>query len=134
MDVRILASVLTLALSACSTTQVYHNPSGAAGGVAVLYTTPTRAYDSLGVISAKRYKPGWSDPTVGDAIPQLVQAAASMGADAVIVRQSADDGVQDRFIRVEGEAIRYTDSQGRTPQAAANPAACESCRQIGKDF
>lgn len=130
---RTLQTIVVMAiLAGCSTTQVYHNPQGASGGVAVLYTTPARDYTSLGVISAKRYKPGWSDPTVSDAIPQLVDAARSMGADAVIVRQSEDQSVQDRFIRVEGEAIKYSD--GSRPDQAPDPTACESCKTIGRNL
>lgn len=137
-------AAMALLVTGCSSTQIYHNPQGTSGGVAVLYTTPTRPYNSLGVISAKKYKPGWSDPTVGDAIPQLVQAAASMGADAVILRQSEDAAMQDRFIRVEGEAIKYADGLNGAPTArrpetsAANELdpseRCDSCKDIGDDF
>ena len=73
MKLTILAAVM-LALSACSTTQIYSNPGTAmaptsAGQVAVYYSYPQRPYEVIGVVSAKRYKPGWTDPTVSDAIP-----------------------------------------------------------------
>ncbi len=100
---------LTLAiLTACSTTQIYRNPSanGLSGNVQVLYGNPAQPFESLGLVSAKRYKPGWSDPTVADAIPQLQAAAQQLGADAIIVRQSQDGGGS-RFIRVEAEAIKF---------------------------
>jgi hypothetical protein len=105
-----------LLLSACSTMQAnpyVNNPvplqASASSKVDVLYSVPQRAYTSIGTVSAKRYKPGWSDPTVSDAIPQLREAAAQIGADAVIVR-STISGHGTRFITVEGEAIRYSDS------------------------
>jgi hypothetical protein len=110
----LLLVVLTFGLSACSTMQAtpYVNSSPAyapstSGRVDLLYSSPQRPYVSIGTVSAKRYKPGWSDPTVSDAIPQLRSAAAQLGADAVIVRGTVPGGGT-RFITVEGEAIRYT--------------------------
>jgi uncharacterized protein YbjQ (UPF0145 family) len=43
---------------------------------------------------------------VADSIPQLQDAGAQLGADAVIVLQSSTS--QSRNVTVEGEAIRYT--------------------------
>ena len=113
---RKLTIILALAgLAACSTTQIYDNrPVGVAttapanGVVQVLYSYPTRPYEVIGVVSAKRYKPGWTDPSVSDAIPQLQAAGAQIGANAVIVR--SDRALNDRHIVVEAEAIRYTDT------------------------
>ena len=120
MKVIFLAAALATLAGACSSTQVYSNaPAGVApgtnssGSVAVLYSYPTRPYDVIGVVSAKRYKPGWTDPTVSDAIPQLRQAGAQLGADAVVVRSSRSNN--DRHTVVEAEAIRYLD-QAATPQ------------------
>jgi len=106
----------SLLLAGCSSTQVYSNyPAGNApaaanaGHVAVIYSYPQRPYDVIGVVSAKRYKPGWSDPTVSDAIPQLQAAGAQLGADAVVVRSSRSNN--DRHTVVEAEAIRYLDKE-----------------------
>lgn len=119
----------------CSTTQVYSNmPAGTPvstpqnGMVQVLYSYPTnRPYEVVGVVSAKRYKPGWTDPTVGDAVPQLRAAGAQLGADAVVVRSARSNN--DRHTVVEAEAIRYTDTPRTEP---GQPEPCESCARIGR--
>lgn len=105
--------LIAIALSACSTYEVHSNlPAGTvitptnASSVQVLYSPPRRPYQSIGIVSAVRYKPGWTDPSVGDAIPQLQAAGAKLGADAVIIR--SERSMNDRHITVEGEAIRYT--------------------------
>lgn len=126
MGLKIAAFALMIAgsISSCSSTQVYSNyPAGAPqqaaanpGHVAVLYSYPTRPYDVIGVVSAKRYKPGWTDPTVSDAIPQLQQAGAALGADAVVVRSSRSNN--DRHTVVEAEAVRYLD---KTQAPAVQP-------------
>ena len=109
-------------LSGCSSTQIYSNyPAGNApaaanvGHVAVIYSYPTRPYDVIGVVSAKKYKPGWTDPTVSDAIPQLQAAGAQLGADAVVVRSSRS--MNDRHTVVEAEAIRYLDKDSNSTSA-----------------
>lgn len=114
---RKLVIVLALvALTACSSTQIYDNrPAGIAttapanGVVQVLYSYPTRPYEVIGVVSAKRYKPGWTDPTVSDAIPQLREAGMKLGADAVVVRSSRSNN--DRHTVVEAEAVKYLEQQ-----------------------
>lgn len=107
-------------VAGCSTTQVYSNaPAGVtpgtnqSGNVAILYSYPTRPYDVIGIVSAKRYKPGWTDPTVSDAIPQLRAAGAQLGADAVVVRDSRSNN--DRHTVVEAEAIRYLEGPAGAP-------------------
>lgn len=106
----LFAAGMLAVLAGCSSYQVVPTKgAGAAtnGHVDVLYSEPKRPFENVGAVSAKRYKPGWSDPTVTDALPQLRAAAAQLGADAVIVRSSRTNN--DRHIVVEGEAIRYTD-------------------------
>lgn len=130
-----IASVAAVLLAGCSTTQVYSNmPAGTPvstpqnGMVQVLYSYPTnRPYEVVGVVSAKRYKPGWTDPTVGDAVPQLRAAGAQLGADAVVVRSARSNN--DRHTVVEAEAIRYTDKPRTEP---GQPEPCESCARIGR--
>ncbi|MGH8158883.1 MAG: hypothetical protein ACREPQ_12240 [Rhodanobacter sp.] len=113
--------LFSIALLGCSGYQVHSNlPAGTliaptnANEVEVLFSPPQRTYKSVGIVSAKRYKPGWTDPSVSDAVPELQAAGAKLGADAVIVR--SDRALNDRHITVEGEAIRYTDkAAGQVP-------------------
>lgn len=76
------------------------------GHIQILYAEPKRDYESLGTFSVRKYKPGWSDPTVSDAIPELKQAALGLGGQAVIIRSTSSNGYT-RFITIEGEAIRW---------------------------
>lgn len=104
---RVIAVSAAMALSACSTTQIVRTGTGS-GNVEILYTAPQRAYITLGIVSAKKYKPGFSDPTVADAMPQLQNAARQLGADAIIVGNS-QQGNGNRFVTVEAQAIKYND-------------------------
>lgn len=118
----IAASIITIALlSGCTTYKVHRNdatPYAAtqAGSVQILYSKPDRPHQSIGIVSAKKYRPGWTDPTVADAIPQLQAAGAEIGADAIIVMQSRS--ANDRHVIVEGEAIKFIPGQN----SQENPA------------
>lgn len=114
----LFSGALVLALSGCTTVQTHSfgnasvsNASGHAGqrsvvgNIQVLYAEPHHDYDTLGTFSVRKYKPGFSDPTVSDAIPELQEAAGQLGADAVIVRRAEPNGA--RIITIEGEAIRW---------------------------
>jgi hypothetical protein len=109
---KIAVAALLLAVSACTTYQVTpvtnSAPGSRSGQVDVLFTNPTRPFETIGMVSAKRYKPGFSDPTVSDAIEQIRAAGRQVGADGVIVR-SHHAPHDRRIVHVEGEAIRYTD-------------------------
>lgn len=110
---RALSTVLASAtLVACSSYQLTPVSGGYAPGhpIDVLYEAPNRPYQVVGTVSATRYKPGFTDPTVSDAMPQLEAAAAKVNADAVIVRSTRSNN--DRHIVVEAEAIRYTRADG----------------------
>jgi hypothetical protein len=116
MHIKLIAMTFAAAvLCGCSTVEVHSNlPPGTAitptnaSQVQVLYSAPSRPYQSVGIVSAVRYKPGWTDPSIGDAVPQLQAAGAKLGADAVIIR--GERSLNDRHITVEAEAIRYTNS------------------------
>ncbi|MBB5357338.1 hypothetical protein HDE76_000520 [Rhodanobacter sp. ANJX3] len=77
--------LVSIALAGCSTYQAHSNlatphvPTDPSK-VQILYSPPQRAYISIGIVSANRYKLGWTDTTVGDGIPQLHAAAAQIGA------------------------------------------------------
>lgn len=114
---KVLVSIaLACALVGCSAYQARSNlatpyaPTDPSR-VQVLYSPPQRAYTSIGIVSANRYKPGWTDPTVSDAIPQLQAAGAQIGAGAVIVR--ADRSNNDQHVIVEGEAIKFGSDANR---------------------
>ena len=126
--------MLSALLAGCSTTQVTPTansvPGSRTGAVDVLYSTPSRPYRSIGIVSAKRYKPGWTDPTTSDAVPQLRAAGAQLGADAVIVRGSRSNN--DRHVVVEGEAIVYTDISGADSGEAVRIGALAQGFSIGR--
>lgn len=109
---KILAGLaLMLALAGCSSFQAHSNvatpyPATDPNKVQILYSPPPRPYISIGIVSANRYKPGWTDPTISDAIPQLQAAGAQIGADAVIIHGERSEN--DRHVVVEGEAIKFT--------------------------
>lgn len=109
----VIGVLFACTLAACSSTKVTSVGPSTAGTVSpsarvdVLLSPPDREYDVIGVVSATRYKPGWTDPSVADAIPQLQEAGRRVGADAVIVRSSRSNN--DRHVVIEAEAIRYRD-------------------------
>ena len=108
----VFAVAVACALSACTTTKVTgvglpSAPSAASSRVDVFLSPPQRDYEVIGIVSATKWKPGWTDPSVGDAVPQLQDAARKLGADGVIVRSSRSNN--DRHVVVEAEAIRYKD-------------------------
>lgn len=74
-------------------------------GVRVLYEYPENAkYKAIGTVDAYVYKPGWSAPTVSDAMPKLIEKAAAAGGNALIVRNS-QVGQFDRSISVTAEVL-----------------------------
>ena len=114
-----LTLVLSFALCGCTTVQT-HSFEGASvvsetgnrgqsrmqnNNIQILYSEPRRDFESLGTFSVRKYKPGFSDPTVSDAIPELREAAGRLGADAVIIRRTTSH--ETRFTTIEGEAIRW---------------------------
>lgn len=120
--IRLAALALAACLTACTSYQVIPTtnsvPGTRSGQVDILYSTPQRPFRSVGMVSAKKYKPGWTDPTIADALPELRAAGQQVGADAVIVRgKQANDGR--RLVTIEGEAIQYTDVAGAGPDSAA---------------
>lgn len=124
----IVAAVI-FALSGCTTYQVVPTTNSApgtrSGQVDILYSNPQRPYYSVGSVSARKYKPGFADPTISDALEQLRAAGSQVHADAVIVRHSVGQNGT-RTITVEGEAIRYTDvGSAAGSEAAGNAAAAK---------
>lgn len=132
--IRFACIALLLSLAGCTSYQVIPTtnsmPGTRSGQVDILYSNPQRPYRSVGMVSARKYQPGWVDPTIADALDQLRAAGAQVQADAVIVRsRQANDGR--RLITVEGEAIQYTDVAGAGPDSAAAATGFSSGRGCG---
>lgn len=120
MKIKCLLTISTLFfISGCTTVQT-HSYSNAPvindsyksgqkssiGNIQILYSEPRKNYESIGVFSVKKYKPGFSDPTVSDAIDELKEAGSKLSAHAIIIRKvTTPDGK--RFTTIEGEAIRW---------------------------
>ncbi|RFF26959.1 hypothetical protein DZK25_10170 [Wenzhouxiangella sp. 15181] len=108
---RCLAVILIATLTACGGTQVrpygeHYSPT-LPGEVEVFYSFPHEEHNKIGAVDVKRYKPGFSKPTVYDAVEKLQEAGAELGAHAVVVVDSQN--IDDRVIRVTAEAIRWPD-------------------------
>jgi hypothetical protein len=110
-----IAMLLVIASTiACAKTSVAFipNPGNSdikpkrADEVAILYDGPGRPYDVLGVVQAKRYQPGMSDPVLTDVLPEIRTKAAEAGADAIIIRQG---NTANRVINIHAEVIKFRD-------------------------
>ncbi len=114
-----LITLLIISTSACTTVQT-HSYSNAPvvndmykngqksyiDNVQILYSEPRSNYESIGVFSIKKYKPGFSEPSVSDAFDELKEAGKKLGASAVIIR-NVHPHYGTRFTTIEGEAIRW---------------------------
>lgn len=106
---RCLVVALIAMLTACGGPQVRHYgehyPPTLPDEVEVFYSFPHEEHTKIGAVDVKRYKFGFSKPTVYDAVEKLQKAGAELGAHAVVVVDSQN--IDDRVIRVTGEAIRW---------------------------
>lgn len=101
-----LLLLLVLSVSGCSTMQYTANPQGAsAPGVRVLYDYPQAKFKNLGVIDFDFYQPGWREPTITDALPQLRAKVTEVGGNAVIVRNQRIGSQNNRFIAISAEVL-----------------------------
>lgn len=91
---------LCLALTACVTVQ--HVPTAAGD---VFFEYPKTAYTNLGLIDVDYYRPGFSAPTLTDAIPKVRDQVHAMGGNAFIVRNHYV-GEWNRSIIVSVEVLR----------------------------
>lgn len=100
--------VVAIALSSCSTMQYTANPapSSADGSVLVLYDYPRGDFENLGLINFDYYRPGLREPTVTDALPALKQKVASVGGDALIIRDQRVGSQNNRFLQISAEVLR----------------------------
>lgn len=112
MGLVLLSGCTTVQTNSFSSAPVVNESAGRSGqlparnGVQILYSEPKNDYESIGTFSVRKYKPGWSDPTVMDALAELKQAGRNLGADAVIIRH-VSTGQNTRFTTIEGEAIKW---------------------------
>lgn len=103
----VLAAVL--AASGCTTMQYTANaPAGAVDdGVRVLYQYPDgEKYQNLGLIDFEFYKPGWREPTVTDALPELKAKVRSVGGNALIVRNQRVGHLNNRSMTISAEVLK----------------------------
>lgn len=112
--VRLLVICCVVVATGCAKTSVVFLPNPvkvdikpkAAEEVAILYDGPGRPYDVLGILEAKRYQPGMSDPVLTDVLPEMRAKAAGAGADAIIIRQG---NAANRIIHIHAEVIKFRD-------------------------
>lgn len=94
-----------LALTACVTTHVVRT-GGMTNGVLVMFEYPKDGrYTNLGLIDVNYYRPGWTQPSMEEAMPKVVEQAQAMGGNAVIVRNHYP-GQWARSIIVSAEVLR----------------------------
>jgi hypothetical protein len=106
MKIIFLISTIFLA-SSCSTMQYTPNQAGGGyDGVDVLYEYPSTKFKSLGVIDFDFYQPGWREPTVTDALPELKQKVRENGGNALIVRDQRIGRHNSRYITISAECLR----------------------------
>lgn len=106
MNRTMMAVLSAVLLTACSTMQYTPNPqSGTDGGVRVLYDYPRAKHRNLGVIDFDYYQPGFREPTVSDALPNLKAKVSSVGGNALIVRNQKIGRNNNRFITVSAEVL-----------------------------
>src|SRR5882724_10083436 len=83
---RQLPLILLLAVAGCVTTRVVQT-GGTTNGVQVMFEYPKDGrYTNLGLVDVTYYRPGWSPPTIEEAIPKVTQEAAKLGGNAVVIR------------------------------------------------
>lgn len=96
--------IFSLGVSACVSTKVVQT-GGTRNGVDVLFEYPKGAYTNLGLIDVTYYRPGWSPPSLEEAIPKVTEEAAKLGGNAVVIR-SNHLGEWTRQIIVSAEVLR----------------------------
>lgn len=111
---KVSATLCIVLIAACAKTSMVFLPNAVKGElksktaeeVSILYDGPGRPYDVLGVLQAKRYQPGMSDPVLTDLLPEMRTKAAEAGADAIIIRQG---NTANRTINIHAEVVKFRD-------------------------
>lgn len=96
---------LCLVLTACVHTHVVEL-GGMKDGVQILFEYPKDGrYTVLGLVDVNYYRPGWTQPTLTEAMPKVIDQVHAMGGNAVIVRNHYP-GQMARSIIVSAEVLR----------------------------
>lgn len=104
-EMRYLSMILFLALTACVSTHVVQT-GGMTNGVQVMFEYPKDGhYTNLGLVDVNYYRPGWTQPSLEEAIPKVTAQALKMGGNAVIIRNHYP-GEWQRSIIVSAEVLR----------------------------
>lgn len=93
------------ALAGCVTSQFTPAAAPQPGGVAVLFEYPHSDFEKLGVVDVGYYRPGWTAPTLTDAMPKVEDKARQLGGNAVIIRGQRPGQVAARSIIVSAEVL-----------------------------
>ena len=106
MEPMMKTAVLTLclALTACVHTHVIQT-AGIHDGVDVMYEYPKGQYTNLGTIDVNYYRPGFTQPSLTEAMPKVTAQARAMGGNAMIIRNHYP-GEWNRSIIVTAEVLR----------------------------
>ncbi len=106
MLIKSVLVALGLALGGCALNSQYTPVQSSAGGVQMLFEYPKADYKPLGVFTYDFYKPGFSEPTINDVMPQIEAKVLSVGGNAFIVRDQVVPAIFNRSIKVTCEVIR----------------------------
>lgn len=101
---------LIIFIAGCSTMQYTPNTqTGSSNKVTVLYDYPKGEYRSLGVIDYDYYQPGFRQPTVTDALPNLKAKVLASGGNALIIRNQRIGAKNNRFLEISAEVLQIQD-------------------------
>jgi hypothetical protein len=95
---------LCLCLAGCVTTTF--TPGVQGGGGDVLFEYPKGQYTNLGLVDVGYYRPGWTAPTLTDALPKVREQVHALGGNAFIIRGQRPGQVASRSIIVSAEVLR----------------------------
>lgn len=72
----------------------------------MLFEYPKGQYTNLGLIDVGYYLPGWTAPTLNDALPKVREQVHALGGNAFIIRGQRPGQVASRSIIVSAEVLR----------------------------
>lgn len=72
----------------------------------MLFEYPKGEYTNIGLIDVGYYRPGWTAPTLTDALPKVREQVQALGGNAFIIRGQRPGQVAARSIIVSAEVLR----------------------------